>query len=62
MNGKQVCKILSQNGWILKRINGSHYIYGKPGQPPVAVPVHGKTDLGTGLLLKIQRQTGIKLS
>jgi len=32
----------------------------KDGQA-VPVPVHGKRDLGAGLLAALQRQTGVKL-
>jgi predicted RNA binding protein YcfA (HicA-like mRNA interferase family) len=26
MNGKELIKILKENGWILDRVNGSHHI------------------------------------
>ncbi|MEK8018192.1 MAG: type II toxin-antitoxin system HicA family toxin [Candidatus Parabeggiatoa sp.] len=42
MNGKQVCQKLENEGWICKRIRGSHHIYGKEGQKPVPIPVHGR--------------------
>ncbi|HEW98584.1 MAG: hypothetical protein DRR00_32000 [Candidatus Parabeggiatoa sp. nov. 3] len=61
MNGKQVCQKLENEGWICKRIRGSHHIYGKEGQKPVPIPVHGKKDLGIGLLSKIEKETGVKL-
>ena len=61
MNGKEVCKMLRNQRWTLKSINGSHHIYGKDGQKPVAMPVHGKKDLGKGLVAAIERQTGVKL-
>jgi predicted RNA binding protein YcfA (HicA-like mRNA interferase family) len=40
-------KILKQNGWVLDRISGSHYIFVKEGSlRPVSVPYHGNKDLG----------------
>ncbi|MDJ1169962.1 type II toxin-antitoxin system HicA family toxin [Roseofilum sp. BLCC_M154] len=27
VSGKNFCKILEKNGWILKRVKGSHHIY-----------------------------------
>jgi len=62
LNGKQVCKALENDGWYCKRIKGSHHIYGKEGQKPVPIPVHGKKDLGAGLLSKIEKKTGVKLT
>jgi len=58
LNGKQVCKALENAGWICKRIRGSHHIYDKQGHKPVPIPVHGKKDLGLGLLLKIEKEAG----
>ncbi|HEX7414595.1 MAG TPA: type II toxin-antitoxin system HicA family toxin, partial [Bacteroidia bacterium] len=31
VSGKELCKIIEKKGWVLKRINGSHHIYKKPG-------------------------------
>lgn len=61
MNGKQVLKILNENGWQILRINGSHYRLGK-GPLKTSVPVHGKRDLGVGLIKVIEKQTGVKLT
>lgn len=33
-------KLLTENGWILARINGSHHIFSKPGAPNIVIPVH----------------------
>ena len=58
MNALDVIAKLRAQGWALARINGSHHIMTKDGR---AVPVHGKRDLGAGLLAALQRQTGVKL-
>ena len=60
MNGNEVIKKLQAAGWKLDRINGSHHVMMK-GSKMVPVPVHGKRDLGPGLVASIARQTGIKL-
>ena len=60
MTGKEVIKILEQNGWVLLRINGSHHRLGKDEQR-TTVPVHGTRDLGRGLLAAIEIQTGVIL-
>ena len=50
-SGKEVCRLLKQHGWQLKRIRGSHHIYGKPGERAIiTVPVHGNQSLKPGLL------------
>lgn len=62
MNGKQIIAKLKEAGWVLVRVEGSHHIMEKAGElRPVPVPVHGSKDVGTGLLAKIQRQSGVKL-
>jgi predicted RNA binding protein YcfA (HicA-like mRNA interferase family) len=58
-SGKDFCRALERNGWTLDRVSGSHHIYVKPGSPPVSVPVHGNTTLGTGLQRKLMKQTGL---
>lgn len=63
MNGKQVIKELERNGWLVVRINGSHHMLKREGVTvPVPVPVHGSRDLGIGLIKKIEKQTGVKLT
>lgn len=60
VSGKDFCKVLEAHGWNLDRINGSHHIYKKAGQPTVpTVPVHGSRDLKPGLLAKLLKQTGL---
>lgn len=56
ISGKDFCKILETRGWALKRINGSHYIYGKNGRiERISVPVHGNQDLKLGLQKSLMR-------
>jgi predicted RNA binding protein YcfA (HicA-like mRNA interferase family) len=53
-SGKEVGRLLEQDGWQLKRIKGSHHIYGKPGERAIiTVPVHGNQSLKPGLLRAI---------
>lgn len=60
MTGKQVIDILRENGWEVLRISGSHHRMGK-GSQRTTVPIHGKRDLGKGLVRAIEKQTGVKL-
>jgi len=59
MTGKELVKLLEQRGWTLDRIQGSHYIMAKQSKT-LSVPVHGKQDLGKGILNKLLKAGGIK--
>lgn len=59
LSGKQLVRLLQENGWILVRINGSHQILVK-GQVTVTVPVHANRSLGKGLESKILNRAGLK--
>lgn len=62
-SGKKFAKLLEHNGWILLRVNGSHHIYGKPGNPQrISVPIHGNKALKTGLLRHFLKVSGISES
>ena len=61
VSGKEFIKLLERNGWILKRINGSHYIYAHPGKTEIiSVPVHKNEDLKKGLQKKLMTIAEIK--
>ncbi|MBK9459993.1 MAG: type II toxin-antitoxin system HicA family toxin [Sphingobacteriales bacterium] len=60
LSGKHLCQLAEQEGWELKRINGSHYIYGKEGKVErLSIPVHGNTPLKIGLLKSLLKIMGI---
>ena len=60
VTGKQLCKILIKNGWVLLRINGSHHIYCKDGEEArIVVPVHANKPLKRGLLSAILKTAGL---
>jgi predicted RNA binding protein YcfA (HicA-like mRNA interferase family) len=61
MNGKQVIKQLTAQGFALLRVSGSHHILAKDSVR-VTVPVHGAEDLKTGTIKSIEKQSGVKLS
>ena len=61
MDGREVVKALQAVGWKEVRISGSHHILQKDGKS-VPVPVHGRRDLGIGLIRRIEKQTGVKLT
>jgi len=60
VSGKRFCKLIEKEGWELKRINGSHHIYAKPGRDArISVPVHGNAPLKIGLQRHLMKVAGI---
>lgn len=60
ITGKELCWRLSEAGWALKRVKGSHHIFGKPGERKIiAVPIHGNQDIKPGLALRVAKDAGI---
>ena len=56
ISGKELCRILEEKGWFLKRIHGSHHVYMKSGRKErISVPVHGNRDLKSGMLKAIMK-------
>ncbi len=63
LTGKQMCSILEHNGFVLKRIKGSHHIYAGPGlEGYVTVPVHGKEILKLKTLKSIIQQAELDIA
>lgn len=58
MKDKELLKLLTQRGWKVKRISGSHHVLQK-GEQTEVLPIHGK-DVPPGLLNTILKRTGLK--
>jgi predicted RNA binding protein YcfA (HicA-like mRNA interferase family) len=60
LSGKELAKLLEQRGWEIRRIQGSHHIFVKPGsEVRLSVPIHGNRSLKAGLLRHLLKQAGI---
>jgi len=59
MTGKELLKILKENGWVLDRISGSHHIMVKDTKRSIPVPLHGEKDIPKGLAMSILKQAGV---
>ena len=59
INAKQLIKLLEKKGFKLSRQSGSHGIYTREDGTRVTVPIHGKKDLGKGLIKQIIGDAGI---
>jgi predicted RNA binding protein YcfA (HicA-like mRNA interferase family) len=54
-NSRQVISILNRHGFALDRQSGSHAVFIHPDGRRTTVPIHGKRDLGKGILRQIMR-------
>ena len=59
-NGRKILKMLEVDGWVVKRINGSHHTLKKKGVRHPSVLVHPKKDLPIGLVRRIYADAGWK--
>ena len=56
VSGKDFAKLLSQKGWELKKIHGSHHVYTKAGRKErISLPIHGNKPLKIGLLKHLMK-------
>ena len=60
VNFKTIEKKIRKDGWYLVRVRGSHYRYEHPTNPtPITVPNHGSADLSIGVILNLEKKTGL---
>ncbi len=55
----KIIKALSKVGFKIARTHGSHVVLKHPDGRVTVVPVHPGEDIGSGLLVKIIRDTGL---
>ena len=61
LTGWEFARLLERNGWELKRIHGSHHVYGKSGRSErISVPIHGNKALKKGLQAHLMKQAGLE--
>ena len=59
LTARQLIAILNKHGFVLDRQSGSHAVYIHPDGRRTTVPIHGKRDLGKGLLRQIMKDAGL---
>ena len=59
LSAREVIRPLKRNGFLLERQSGSHAVYRHPDGRRTTVPIHGKRDLGRGLLRRILKDAGL---
>ena len=57
---KKVINILLENGWIEKRIRGSHHMFVKEGEEKIVTVSISKNPIPIGTLKNIERQANIQ--
>jgi predicted RNA binding protein YcfA (HicA-like mRNA interferase family) len=63
VSGPELAKAIEKRGWELKRIRGSHHVFGKSGhRERIVIPIHGNRPLKTGLLRAQMKIAGIEES
>ena len=59
LTARELIAILKEKGFELDRQSGSHAIYIHHDGRRTTVPIHGKRDLGKGLLRQIMKDCGL---
>ncbi len=60
VSGKDLGRILEHHGWVLRRVHGSHHIYGKEGSiVRLSVPVHESHALTPDLEHHLLKSAGL---
>ncbi len=60
VSGKEFAKLIEKRGWVLKRVQGSHHIYGREGTVVrLSVPIHSNQSLKIGLLKSLLKMAGL---
>jgi predicted RNA binding protein YcfA (HicA-like mRNA interferase family) len=59
VTGKQMIAALSQIGFFVQRIKGSHHFLRHDDGRTTVIPVHAGDTLGSGILLKILKDCGL---
>ncbi len=61
VDSRSILKALEADGWVLKRVTGSHHHYGHATKPGLTTVPHPKKDLPVGTVRAIERQSGVSL-
>jgi len=60
LTGREFVRLIEARGWILLRVNGSHHVFGKPGEAArLSVPIHGSKPLKLGLQRHLGKLAGL---
>ena len=57
---RRVFAALIRIGWTIKRETGSHKVLTRPGWPDVVFAFHDKDEIGSKMLARIAKHTGLE--
>ena len=60
MTSRELLSRLLKDGWIVRSRRGSHHVLVHPEKPGHITLPHRRKDLGTGLVLTLLKQAGLK--
>ena len=60
MKSRDMIRQLTDAGWTLDRVRGSHHVFVHTTRPGHVVVPHPKKDLGRGLVGAIRKQAGLE--
>ncbi|MEW6263966.1 MAG: type II toxin-antitoxin system HicA family toxin [Thermodesulfobacteriota bacterium] len=60
LSGRELARIVETKGWRLRRVSGSHHIYGREGtRVRLSIPIHGNKNLKAGTQRTLMRLAGL---
>ncbi|WP_409333826.1 type II toxin-antitoxin system HicA family toxin [Burkholderia sp. Bp8963] len=62
MDSRTVIRRLEQDGWVQKRVKGSHHHFRHASKPGTVTVPHPEKDLTIATLKSIERQSGLTLT
>jgi predicted RNA binding protein YcfA (HicA-like mRNA interferase family) len=60
-SSREVIEQLTDDGWYLDRVRGSHHQYRHPTKRGIVTVKHPAKDIPVGTLKSIEKQSGVKL-
>lgn len=60
-SSREILQAMSEDGWVLKEVNGDHYQFVHPTKPGKVTVKHPCKGLSSWLIHQIKRQAGLKL-
>lgn len=60
VRSKDLIQLVEEDGWLLRRVRGSHHQFKHPTKPGLVTIPHPKRDMPIGTVKNILRQAGIE--
>ncbi len=59
VKSSELIRLVERDGWVLRRVRGSHHQFKHPEKPGLVTIPHPKKDMPQGTVRNILRQAGI---